>query len=194
MLPVQVCGWCSGNNGETSLSLVCHFLRGTPWYSYVSLFITLVGPLLWWWDYWWGRYRSCCRCCCRYEAYGWHTQVVADGTNTSAIMEAVEKAKQETGKPSIIKTKTIIGHGSTKQVSYVVSPRTRSLSPLNPVLENLKHEVVALFKSPPFQLFHDCCCCCGCCVLDDATGRVTNHCRASSRHTEPPLARTTSPT
>ncbi|CAM9963045.1 unnamed protein product, partial [Ectocarpus sp. 12 AP-2014] len=51
----------------------------------------------------------------RFEAYGWHTQVVADGTNTAAIMEAVENAKQETGRPSIIKTKTIIGHGSKKQ-------------------------------------------------------------------------------
>lgn len=58
----------------------------------------------------------CCCCYCRFEAYGWHTQVVADGTNTAAIMEAVENAKQETGRPSIIKTKTIIGHGSKKQV------------------------------------------------------------------------------
>lgn len=51
----------------------------------------------------------------RFESYGWHTQVVADGTDTAAIMEAVEKAKKETGKPSIIKTKTIIGYGSQKQ-------------------------------------------------------------------------------
>lgn len=51
----------------------------------------------------------------RYEAYGWHTQVVADGTDTAAIMAAVENAKAETGKPSIIKTKTIIGFGSQKQ-------------------------------------------------------------------------------
>lgn len=56
---------------------------------------------------------------CRFESYGWHTQVVADGTDTAAIMEAVEKAKKETGKPSIIKTKTIIGYGSQKQVRWV---------------------------------------------------------------------------
>lgn len=54
----------------------------------------------------------------RYEAYGWHTQVVTDGTDTAAIMEAIEAAKLETGKPSIIKTKTIIGHGSQKQVLF----------------------------------------------------------------------------
>jgi len=52
----------------------------------------------------------------RFESYGWHTQVVKDGTDTSAIAKAVEKAKKETGKPSIIKVKTIIGHGSQKQV------------------------------------------------------------------------------
>ena len=57
--------------------------------------------------------------CChvhRFEAYGWHTQVVTDGTNTSVLMEAIENAKKETGRPSIIKTKTIIGHGSQRQV------------------------------------------------------------------------------
>lgn len=54
--------------------------------------------------------------CCRYEAYGWHTQVVTDGTDTNAIAQAIENAKKETGKPSIIKTKTIIGYGSQKQV------------------------------------------------------------------------------
>ena len=58
-------------------------------------------------------------CLARYEAYGWHTQVVADGTDTAAIMAAVENAKLETGKPSIIKTKTIIGYGSQKQVCTV---------------------------------------------------------------------------
>ena len=42
--------------------------------------------------------------------------MVTDGTDTSAIMKAVEKAKKETGKPSIIKVKTIIGYGSQKQV------------------------------------------------------------------------------
>ncbi|CAM9364523.1 unnamed protein product [Ascophyllum nodosum] len=51
----------------------------------------------------------------RYEAYGWHTQVVADGTDIKSIAEAVENAKKETGKPSIIKTKTVIGYGSQKQ-------------------------------------------------------------------------------
>lgn len=56
---------------------------------------------------------------CRYESYGWHTQYVSDGTDTAAILNALENAKAETGKPSMIKVKTVIGHGSQKQVGSV---------------------------------------------------------------------------
>lgn len=52
----------------------------------------------------------------RYEAYGWHTQRVdwlkSDGSYTedvSALDAAIEAAKAETGKPSIIALRTIIG-------------------------------------------------------------------------------------
>ncbi|MEG3613747.1 transketolase [Isoptericola haloaureus] len=59
----------------------------------------------------------------RYEAYGWHTQRV-DWTNggtgyaedTDALATALDAAKNETGKPSIIALRTIIGWPSpTKQ-------------------------------------------------------------------------------
>ncbi|MDR0950148.1 MAG: transketolase [Candidatus Ancillula sp.] len=53
----------------------------------------------------------------RYEAYGWHTQRV-DWTNggteykedTLALADAIENAKAETGKPSIIALKTLIAY------------------------------------------------------------------------------------
>lgn len=45
----------------------------------------------------------------RYEAYGWHVQVVEGGENVTAIEEAVEAAKAVTDKPSIIVLRTIIG-------------------------------------------------------------------------------------
>ncbi|SNS22115.1 transketolase [Rhodococcoides kyotonense] len=45
----------------------------------------------------------------RYEAYGWHVQVVEGGENVVAIEEAIEKAKAVTDKPSIIVLRTIIG-------------------------------------------------------------------------------------
>jgi transketolase len=52
----------------------------------------------------------------RYEAYGWHTLVVEDGdTNVEAIQAAIDTAKSVTDKPSLIKVRTTIGLGSSKQ-------------------------------------------------------------------------------
>ncbi|MEU7814624.1 transketolase [Pseudonocardia sp. NPDC049154] len=45
----------------------------------------------------------------RYEAYGWHVQVVEGGENVSGILEAIENAKAETTRPSFILLRTIIG-------------------------------------------------------------------------------------
>ncbi len=50
----------------------------------------------------------------RYDAYHWHTQVVEDGNDVEAISEAIEAAKAETGKPSLIAVRSIIGFGSPK--------------------------------------------------------------------------------
>lgn len=47
----------------------------------------------------------------RYNAYGWHTSLVEDGTDLVAIDRAIEAAKQS-GKPSLIEVKTVIGYGS----------------------------------------------------------------------------------
>ncbi|VKT75068.1 transketolase [Streptococcus pneumoniae] len=47
----------------------------------------------------------------RYDAYGWHTVLVEDGTDLAAISTAIETAKFS-GKPSLIKVKTVIGYGS----------------------------------------------------------------------------------
>ncbi|MEI7913277.1 MAG: transketolase [Mycobacteriaceae bacterium] len=46
----------------------------------------------------------------RYEAYGWHVQVVEGGENVAGIEEAVEAAKKVTDKPSFIALRTIIGY------------------------------------------------------------------------------------
>ena len=50
----------------------------------------------------------------RFKAYHWHTQRVADGNDLNAIEAAIEAAKAETGKPSIIAVRTVIGYGSPK--------------------------------------------------------------------------------
>ena len=41
----------------------------------------------------------------------WHVQRVADGNDLAALEAAIEVAKAETGKPSIIAVRTIIGYG-----------------------------------------------------------------------------------
>ncbi len=50
----------------------------------------------------------------RFEAYHWHVQRVADGNDLAAIEAAIEAAKAETGRPSIIAVRTVIGYGSPK--------------------------------------------------------------------------------
>ncbi|PJF42137.1 MAG: transketolase [Candidatus Thermofonsia Clade 1 bacterium] len=47
----------------------------------------------------------------RFEAYGWHTQRVADGNDTIAIAQAIEAATLDP-RPSLIAVRTIIGYGS----------------------------------------------------------------------------------
>ncbi|HEY3749439.1 MAG TPA: transketolase [Pseudonocardiaceae bacterium] len=46
----------------------------------------------------------------RYEAYGWHVQHVEGGENVAGILAAIEAAKAETDRPSIIVLHTIIGY------------------------------------------------------------------------------------
>ncbi|PJC86259.1 transketolase, partial [Vibrio sp. HA2012] len=48
----------------------------------------------------------------RFEAYGWHVIPAVDGHDSAAINAAIEAAKAETGKPTLICCKTIIGFGS----------------------------------------------------------------------------------
>jgi transketolase len=46
----------------------------------------------------------------RYEAYGWHVQVVEGGENVVGIEEAIANAKAVTDRPSFIAVRTIIGY------------------------------------------------------------------------------------
>ena len=48
----------------------------------------------------------------RFNAYGWHTSEVADGNDTAAIAKALEEARGEEDRPSIIAVRTYIGYGS----------------------------------------------------------------------------------
>jgi transketolase len=48
----------------------------------------------------------------RYAAYGWHVQRVADVNDLAALNRAIDAAKAETSKPSLIVVRSHIGYGS----------------------------------------------------------------------------------
>lgn len=48
----------------------------------------------------------------RFAAYGWQTELVADGTDVQAIDRAIGAAKAAADRPSLIAVRTRIGHGS----------------------------------------------------------------------------------
>ncbi len=54
----------------------------------------------------------------RFEAYGWHTVAVADGNDLAAIDAALQSARSETERPSLILVRTHIGYGSPEQDSF----------------------------------------------------------------------------
>jgi len=48
----------------------------------------------------------------RFDSYGWHVQQVADGNDLGAIENALEAARSESDRPSLIAVRTTIGFGS----------------------------------------------------------------------------------
>ncbi|MEO8755188.1 MAG: transketolase [Casimicrobiaceae bacterium] len=54
----------------------------------------------------------------RFEACGWHVQHVDDGNDVEAIATALEAARDETARPSLVVVHTHIGYGSPEQDSY----------------------------------------------------------------------------
>ena len=51
----------------------------------------------------------------RFEAYGWHTRAVPDGNDVADIQRAIEEARAEEGRPSLLLVRTHIGFGSPKK-------------------------------------------------------------------------------
>lgn len=50
----------------------------------------------------------------RFEAYHWHVQMVDDGNDLVGLEKAIQAAKAETTRPSLIRVRTVIGYGSPK--------------------------------------------------------------------------------
>lgn len=56
----------------------------------------------------------------RFEAMGWHTELVKEGANPSSISKAISKAKRVYDKPSLVIVKTILGNGSINAGKNIV--------------------------------------------------------------------------
>ncbi|MEO1770487.1 transketolase [Candidatus Enterococcus ferrettii] len=56
----------------------------------------------------------------RYEAYGWQHILVEDGNDLEAINRAIEEAKAENQKPTLIEIKTVIGYGAPQEGTSAV--------------------------------------------------------------------------
>ncbi|MBC6992393.1 transketolase [Hymenobacter sp. BT491] len=117
-------------------SLAGHLRLGKLIYLYDDNDISLDGPT---------RLAYTEDALARFEAYGWHTQRVQDGNDLDGIEQAIKAAQAETGRPSIISVKTIIGYGSPGEGTSKVHG-----SPLG--VENLKR-AKAFFGFDPEQSF-----------------------------------------
>lgn len=51
----------------------------------------------------------------RYESYGWQHILVKNGNDLEEISKAIEAAKAESDKPTLIEVKTVIGYGAPKE-------------------------------------------------------------------------------
>ncbi|HXD41306.1 MAG TPA: transketolase [Ramlibacter sp.] len=84
----------------------------------------------------------------RFESYGWHTTVVPDGNDVEAIAQALEAARAEALRPSLVLVRTHIGYGSpNKQDTYEVHG-----SPLGADEVRLTKERLGWPPEPPFLI------------------------------------------
>ena len=88
---------------QEAASLAGHLALGKLIYLYDDNRITIEGPT----DIAFTEDRKG-----RFRAYNWHVQEVSDGNDLDAIEKAIEQARAETKRPSLIAVRTHIGFGS----------------------------------------------------------------------------------
>ncbi len=75
----------------------------------------------------------------RFVAYGWHVQRVDDGNDLEALEQALDEARKETRRPSLIAVRTHIGYGSpNKQDTAGVHGEPLGPEEINLTKDNLK--------------------------------------------------------
>ncbi|NIP82815.1 MAG: transketolase, partial [Gemmatimonadetes bacterium] len=85
----------------------------------------------------------------RFEAYGWHVQAVDDGEDLAAIEAAIERARAETERPSLIRVRTHIGYGSPKQDDASAHGEPLGEEALRAAKEKLGWPLEPRFHIPP---------------------------------------------
>ncbi|HEV8049366.1 MAG TPA: transketolase [Thermoplasmata archaeon] len=83
----------------------------------------------------------------RFEAYGWHVPRVADGNDLAAIDAAIQEAKSESTRPSLICVRTHIGYGSPVQ-----DTREAHGEPLGPANTKLTKEKLGWPLEPTYLI------------------------------------------
>jgi len=92
----------------------------------------------------------------RFESYGWQVLEVRDGnTDIEAIKAAIDSAREEKGRPTIIKIKTLIGYGSpNKANSHAAHGSPLGDDEIKATKENLGWPVEPAFLVPDDVLSH----------------------------------------
>jgi len=73
----------------------------------------------------------------RFEAYHWQVLSVADGNDLRALEDAIEQAKAETTKPTLIRVRTVIGYGSPKAGTKAVHGEALGVENVKATKKNL---------------------------------------------------------
>jgi transketolase len=90
----------------------------------------------------------------RFEAYGWQTISIADGNDLDAINAALDAARADTSRPSLILVRTHIGYGSPEQDSYKAHGSPLGVDDVKKTKQNLGWPVEPDFLVPDAALKH----------------------------------------
>jgi transketolase len=91
----------------------------------------------------------------RFESYGWHTQTLDDGNDLAAIALALDAARAETRRPSLILVRTHIGYGSPdKQDSFEAHGSPLGVEELRLTKRKLGWPEEAMFYIPETARVH----------------------------------------
>jgi transketolase len=97
---------------QEAASLAGHLRLGKLIYLYDQNYITLAGAT---------NLNFSEDVAKRFEGYGWHTRAVRNGNDTEEVASAIEEARQEQRRPSLILVRTHIGYGSPKKQDHFSS-------------------------------------------------------------------------